>query len=122
MENMGLDGAGGEGGVGGVGGVGGIGGGGSGGKKGEMLMREARYGVGSVLVEEGAPSTMIYVIVEGECRIMKGKPRSQISGEKLGFKRYILPSAAMAIASSGCPQVWLSLRNLFYLFHSNNAH
>lgn len=61
-------------------GVGGGGGGGGGGdaRKREVLMREARYGVGSVLVEEGAAPTMVFVIVEGECRIVKsGKSRSQ---------------------------------------------
>lgn len=48
------------------------------GRKREALMREARYGVGSVLVDEGAAPTMVFVIVEGECRIIKsGKPRSQ---------------------------------------------
>lgn len=48
------------------------------GRKKEVLMREARYGVGSVLVDEGAAPTMVFVIVEGECRIIKsGKPRSQ---------------------------------------------
>lgn len=48
------------------------------GRKREVLMREARYGVGSVLVEEGAGPTMVFVIVEGECRIIKsGRPRSQ---------------------------------------------
>lgn len=52
-------------------------------RKREALMREARYGIGSVLVEEGLPPTMVYVIVEGECRIIKGKPGPRsFSGEK----------------------------------------
>lgn len=76
MKSMGLElpgmGGGDGGGSGGEGGVGG------GGRKREGLMREARYGVGSKLVEEGADPTMVFVIVEGECRIVKsGKARSQ---------------------------------------------
>lgn len=51
-------------------------------RKREMLMREARYGMGSILVEEGAPPTTVFVILEGECRILKGKPQSQAPGEK----------------------------------------
>eukprot|EP00904_Undaria_pinnatifida_P005680 jgi/Undpi1/2241/HiC_scaffold_12.g05627.m1 len=76
MKTMGLElpgmGAAGGGG-GGVGGVGGEGGG----RKREVLMRDARYGVGSILVEEGAGPTSVFLIVEGECRIIKGKPRTQ---------------------------------------------
>lgn len=82
MKSMGLElpgmGAGG-------GGGGGEGGAGGEGRKRENLMREARYGVGSILVDEGASPTMVFVIVEGECRIIKsGKPRSQSqsAGEK----------------------------------------
>lgn len=51
-------------------------------KKMEMLLREARYSMGSILVEEGAPPTTVFVIIEGECRIVKGKPQSQEAGEK----------------------------------------
>ena len=80
MKTMGLElpgmGAAGGGG-GGVGGVGGEGGG----RKREVLMRDARYGVGSILVEEGAGPTSVFLIVEGECRIIKGKPRTQSAGE-----------------------------------------
>ena len=87
MKSMGLElpGMGGLGGEGAMGGGGGGGGGGDGRKR-EVLMREARYGVGSVLVAEGAAPTMVYVIVEGECRIVKsGKPSSQgqSAGENL---------------------------------------
>lgn len=60
---------------------GGAAGGEGGGRKREMLMKEARYGMGSVLVEEGNPPTMVFVIVEGECRIVKVKPRLQPSGK-----------------------------------------
>ncbi|CAM9981253.1 unnamed protein product, partial [Scytosiphon promiscuus] len=43
----------------------------------ESACSTSRYGVGSKLVEEGADPTMVFVIVEGECRIVKsGKPRS----------------------------------------------
>ncbi|CAM9240672.1 unnamed protein product, partial [Hapterophycus canaliculatus] len=76
MKSMGLE----LPGMGGVdgGGFGGEGGVGGGGRKREGLMREARYGVGSKLVEEGADPSMVFVIVEGECRIVKsGKPRSR---------------------------------------------
>lgn len=73
LELPGMEGFGGEG--------GGGGGGGANGRKREMLMREARYGVGSILVEEGAPPTTVFVVVEGECRIIKGKPRTNASGE-----------------------------------------
>lgn len=45
------------------------------GRKKEALMREARYGIGSVLVDEGAAPTMVFVIVEGECRIIKSDKR-----------------------------------------------
>ncbi|CAM9940844.1 unnamed protein product [Ectocarpus sp. 12 AP-2014] len=98
MKSMGLElpGMGGEGGFGGE--VGG-GGGGGGGRKREVLMREARYGVGSILVHEGASPTMVFVIVEGECRIVKsGKPCSQShsSGAKVSSgrsARYNLGSA-----------------------------
>lgn len=67
----------------GPGGVVGGGGGGreGGGRKREALMKEARYGVGAVLVEEGMPPTAVFLIVEGECRIVKGKPRSKSPGE-----------------------------------------
>lgn len=51
-------------------------------RKWEMLMREARYCVGSILVEEGAPPTTVFVIIEGECRIVKGKPHPQATGKK----------------------------------------
>ncbi|CAB1115637.1 unnamed protein product [Ectocarpus sp. CCAP 1310/34] len=99
MKSMGLElpGMGGEGGFGGE--VGGGGGGGGGGRKREVLMREARYGVGSILVHEGASPTMVFVIVEGECRIVKsGKPcsQSQASGAKVSggrSARYNLGSA-----------------------------
>lgn len=77
MKNMGLE-------LPGMG-DGGTGGGGrdGGNRKREALMREARYGIGSVLVEEGMPPTIVYVVVEGECRIVKGKPGSKYSsGEK----------------------------------------
>lgn len=68
----------------GMGGGGGGGGGGEGGgRKREVLMGEARYGVGSVLVEEGASPTTVFVVVEGECRIVKGKPLTQPPGEIL---------------------------------------
>lgn len=79
MKSMGLElpGMGGAGGGGGVGGAGGEGGG----RKREGLMRDARYGVGSILVEEGAAPTTVFLIVEGECRIIKGKPRSHTAGE-----------------------------------------
>ena len=86
MKSMGLElpgmGAAGGGG-GGVGGVGGEGGG----RKREVLMRDARYGVGSILVEEGAGPTSVFLIVEGECRIIKGKPRTQSAGENRCTKR-----------------------------------
>lgn len=72
MKSMGLE----------LPGMGEGGGGGTGegkeGRKKEVLMREARYGVGSILVDEGAAPTVVFVIVEGECRIIKsGKPGSQ---------------------------------------------
>lgn len=86
MKSMGLELPGmGEGGGGGGGGGGGEGREGREGRKKEVLMREGRYGVGSVLVDEGAAPTMVFVIVEGECRIIKsGKPRaqSQSAGER----------------------------------------
>lgn len=44
-------------------------------------MKEARYGVGSVLVEEGQPPTTVFIIVEGECRVIKRKFRPKPSGE-----------------------------------------
>lgn len=51
-------------------------------RKRETLMKEARYGVGSILVEEGMPPTTVFVIVEGECRIVKGRPKPKSSGRK----------------------------------------
>lgn len=72
----------------GMGGGGGGGdGSGGGGRKREPLMREARYGVGSVLVEEGEEPTMVYVVVEGECRIVKGRPGRSHSALKKGTKK-----------------------------------
>lgn len=56
-------------------------------RKREALMREARYGVGSILVEEGKPQTSVFIIVEGECRIIKGKARSKPTGEGVGVAR-----------------------------------
>lgn len=94
MKSMGLElpgmGGGDGGGPGGEGGVGG------GGRKREGLMREARYGVGSKLVDEGAEPTMVFVIVEGECRIVKsGKTRlqsqsqTQPCGERQSGRKHI---------------------------------
>ena len=64
----------------------GVGGGsvfeGDGKKQREALTRETRYGVGSILVEEGAPPSTVFIILEGECRIVKGKHKPQQSGEK----------------------------------------
>lgn len=99
MKSMGLElpgmGEGGFGGGGEGGGSGGGGGGGGGGRKRENLMREARYGIGSILVDEGAAPTMVFVVVEGECRIVKaGKPRSQ-SQSAVGEKSIITTQIAL---------------------------
>lgn len=58
-------------------------------------MREARFGVGSVLVDEGAAPTMVFVIVEGECRIIKtGKPRSLSEPAGESDRRYSSPQTS----------------------------
>ncbi|CAM9757173.1 unnamed protein product, partial [Choristocarpus tenellus] len=68
----------------------------------EPLMKEVRYGVGSVLVEEGSAPTMVFIIVEGECRIVKGKtqpprPTSRrehaVTGPAVRSARYNLNSS-----------------------------
>lgn len=95
------------------------GGGEGGGRKREALMREARYGVGSVLVEEGDEPTMVFVVVEGECRIVKGKPRSQSGSKKGIFGGY------GAEISEFFAEVFFRIRFFFFLENSkieNSEH
>lgn len=74
-------------------------------------MREARYGVGSVLVEEGDDPTTVFVVVEGECRIVKGKPRSQ-SGSKKGIVGGLL--VWLRDFGVGLRRVWFQIVVFFF--------